>query len=91
MAKGKTNDIRFEDECHFQQHGSRCRMWFPPEEKDPALLHAPTRKTMSLFGVVSASTGEMTAMITKVFNAQTFLKFLEKVLKTRRKGKNVSS
>lgn len=52
MAKDKTNDIRFEDECHFQQHGSRCRMWFPPEEKDPVLLHAPTRKTMSLFGVV---------------------------------------
>src|ERR1700723_1034734 len=24
------------DEVHFQQHGSRCRMWIPPEIKNPA-------------------------------------------------------
>ena len=23
------------DEVHFQQHGSRCRMWIPSETKDP--------------------------------------------------------
>jgi hypothetical protein len=28
---------------HFQQHGSRCRMWIPPEIKDPILLHLPPR------------------------------------------------
>ena len=89
MAKDKTNDFRFADECHFQQHGSRCRMWFPPEEKDPVLLHAPTRKSMSLFGVASASTGAMTTMLIKVFNAMTFLTFLKKVLKTRRRGKKL--
>jgi len=34
------------DEVHFQQHGSRCRMWVPPETKDPVLLHQPTRKSV---------------------------------------------
>jgi ubiquitin-protein ligase len=37
-------DLWATDEVHFQQHGSRCRMWIPPEIKDPVLLHAPTRK-----------------------------------------------
>jgi len=32
------------DEVHFQQYGSRCRMWVPPEIKDPVLFHEPTRK-----------------------------------------------
>ncbi len=89
MARDKKNDLYFEDECHFQQHGSRCRMWFAPEDKDPILLHAPTRKSMSLFGMVNARTGRLTSMITKVFNAETFLKFLKKVLKTRRRGKKL--
>lgn len=64
-------------------------MWVPPEEKDPVLLHAPTRKSMSLFGVASATTGELTTMITKVFNAATFLTFLKKVLLTKKKGKKL--
>jgi hypothetical protein len=34
------------DEVHFQQHGSRCRMWVPPEVKEPVLLHAPIRKSV---------------------------------------------
>ena len=33
-------DLWASDEVHFQQHGSRCRMWIPPETKDPVLLHA---------------------------------------------------
>jgi hypothetical protein len=36
-------DLWATDEVHFQQHGSRCRMWIPPEIKDPVLLHAPTQ------------------------------------------------
>jgi hypothetical protein len=39
-------DLWATDEVHFQQHGSRCRMWKPPEVKDPVLLHAPTRKSV---------------------------------------------
>lgn len=34
-------DLWATDEVHFQQHGSRCRMWIPPESKDPVLPHAP--------------------------------------------------
>lgn len=41
----------------FQQHGTRCRMWVPPEVKDSVLLHAPTRKSVACFGSVSLSTG----------------------------------
>ena len=31
-------DLWATDEVHFQQHGSRCRMWVPPETKDPVVL-----------------------------------------------------
>ena len=31
-----------QDECHFQQHGTRCRVWVPPEERDPVVTHAAT-------------------------------------------------
>src|SRR6202047_4220115 len=45
-------DLWATDEVHFQQHGSRCRMWIPPEIKDPVLLPAPTRKRVGYFGAV---------------------------------------
>ena len=38
-----TVDLWAIDEVHFQQHGSRCRMWIPPETKKPILLRHPTR------------------------------------------------
>ena len=89
MAKNKRNDIRFLDECHFQQHGSRCRMWIPPEEKDPILLHAPTKKSISLFGSVTANTGEIVTQMSKIFNAETFLIFLKRILHTKKRGKKI--
>ena len=49
------NEIWSLDECHFQQYGSRCTMWVPPEEKDPVVLQAPTKKSISLFGAVNVS------------------------------------
>ena len=30
-----TVDLWALDEVHFQQQGSRCRIWVPPETKDP--------------------------------------------------------
>jgi hypothetical protein len=30
----ETVDLWATDEVHFQQHGSRCQMWIPPETKD---------------------------------------------------------
>lgn len=50
MARRANLELWSVDECHFQQHGSRCRMWVPPEDKDPILLHAPTRKSVACFG-----------------------------------------
>ena len=82
-------DICFEDECHFQQHGSRCKMWVPPEDKDPIVKHAPTRKSISLFGAVYAATGKMVSMTTTVFNAETFLLFLKKLLRSKAKGRKL--
>ena len=84
------NDIWFEDECHFQQHGTRCRMWIPPEEKDPILLHAPTRKSIALFGAVQANTGQMVSLMTPIFNAETFLEFMKMVLKKKETGEKAS-
>lgn len=45
------------DEVHFQQYGSRCRMWIPPEVQDPVVLHHPTRKSVGYFGAVRISDG----------------------------------
>ena len=45
------------DEVQFQQYGSRCRMWIPPEVKDPVSLHHPARKQVGYFGPVRLSDG----------------------------------
>jgi hypothetical protein len=47
------------DEVHFPQHGSRCRMWVPPETKDPVLLHHPTRRSVGYFGAVRLRDGKL--------------------------------
>jgi transposase len=66
------------DEVHFQQHGSRCRMWVPPEIQDPILLHHPTRKSVGYFGAVRLRDGKFVYRAeTGRFNAETFLAFLQ--------------
>ena len=47
------------DEVHFQQQGSRCRMWIPPEDKDPIVYHHPTRKSVGYFGAVRLRDGRL--------------------------------
>ena len=39
LMKDPSVDLWALDEVHFQQQGSRCRMWIPPEEKDPVVYH----------------------------------------------------
>ena len=68
------------DECHFQQHGSRYMMWVPPEDKDPVLLHAPTKKSVSVFGAVRIDTGRLLTRTSDIFNAKTFQEFLDYLL-----------
>ncbi len=48
----KTVDLWALDEVHFHQQGSRCRMWIPPETKDPIVYHHPTRKSVGYFAAV---------------------------------------
>ncbi len=61
------------DEVHFQQHGSRCVMWVPPEVKDPILLHHPTRKSVGYFGAVRLRDGKFVSSREQgKFNGETF-------------------
>ena len=80
-------DLWFEDECHFQQHGSRCVMWVPPEDSDPVVLHAPTRKCIGTFGAVRVHDGRFVARKECKFDATTFLSFLKQLLRHRRRDK----
>ncbi len=65
------------DEVHFQQHGSRCRMWVPPEVRDPVSLHHPTRKQIGYFGAVRLCDGRFHyRREPERFNAQTCWAFL---------------
>jgi transposase len=78
------------DEVHFQQHGSRCQMWIPPETKDPVLLHAPTRRSIGYFGAVRLRDGKFHfCRETGKFNGMTFFSFLKSLrrtsLRTRRR------
>src|SRR5258708_6169173 len=73
-------DLWATDEVHFQQHGSRCRMWIPPEIKDPVLLHAPTRKSVGYFGAVRLRDGRFVFRLeTGKFNGPSFLQFLQQL------------
>ncbi len=73
------------DEVHFQQHGSRCRMWRPPEIRDPVLLHAPTRKSVGYFGAVRLRDGRFVFRLeTGKFNGPSFLQFLQQLHRASR-------
>jgi len=68
------------DEVHFQQHGSRCRMWVPPEVKDPVLLHHPTRDSVGYFGAVRLKDGRFIfRREDDSFNKETFFGFLKQL------------
>lgn len=58
-------------------------MWVPPEETDPVLLHAPTRKSVALFGAVNLRTGQLITQFCSPFNAITFGTFLRTLLRHR--------
>jgi len=85
MLNDEQIDLWSLDECHFQQHGTRCRMWVPPEDKDPVVLHAPTRKSLALFGAVNFCTGQLVTMFCPVFDADTFGAFLHVLARHRRR------
>jgi len=66
------------DEMHFQQHGSRCRMWAPPETRDPIVLHHPSRHQVGYFGAVRLRDGRfLFRRETDKFNAVSCWHFLQ--------------
>ena len=89
LAKRDNIDIWFMDECHFQQHGSRLAAWFPKDEKDPTVLHAPTRKKLGIIGAVKAEDGTLVACEEDKFNAHTIEIFFSELAKHIEKGKNM--
>jgi len=87
----ETVDLWATDEVHFQQHGSRCQMWIPPETKDPVLLHAPTRKSVGYFGAVRLRDGRFQfCREADKFNGVTFFAFMKSLRRTSiRTGRRV--
>lgn len=64
-------------------------MWVPPEDKDPVVLHAPTRKSIACFGAVSLTSGKFVRAMSSKFNAETFETFLKNLLRHRSRGKKM--
>lgn len=74
---GPDPDVRFLDEVLFHLHGSSCRMWVPPEDRQPHVLLHPTRRSIGFFGAVRPRDGLFAFMpCAAMFNAETFLGFL---------------
>jgi hypothetical protein len=64
-------------------------MWVPPEETDPILLHAPTRKSVALFGAVNLRNGQLITQFSPKFDAVTFGDFLRKLIARRRSNRPI--
>ena len=64
-------------------------MWVPPEDTDPVMLHAPTRKSVAVFGAVCVADGRFSSRRAEKFCAESFLAFLKDLITRRRKGRKM--
>jgi transposase len=64
-------------------------MWVPPEDIDPVILHAPTRKSVAFFGAVRPRDGLLVTQRADTFNAETFQIFLSKLIHRKRQGRKM--
>lgn len=64
-------------------------MWVPPEDTDPVLLHAPTRKSVAVFGAVRVQDGCFVAQRAETFNATSFERFLKRLARHRRRNRKM--
>lgn len=62
-------------------------MWVPPEDSDPVLLQAPTRKSVGVFGAVRPEDGWLVVRRTEKFNTMSFIAFLKQLARHRRKDR----
>ena len=80
LLQNRRVDLWAVDEVRFEQHGSRCRMWVPPEIKDPVVFHHPTRKSVGYFGAVRLRDGKFIyKQEPDKFNGETFWAFLKEL------------
>lgn len=59
-------------------------MWVPPEEVDPVVLQAPTRKSLAVFGAVRPADGYLVTQRAQTFNTDSFHAFLRVLLRHHR-------
>jgi transposase len=64
-------------------------MWVPPEDKDPVVIHAPTRRSVACFGAVNLHNGKLCTCREPKFNALSFGAFLSRLLRRRCVGKRM--
>ena len=78
LASDESVEVWAVDECHFQQHGTSCQMWIPPEVKDPVVLRKPTRSNVGYYGAVRLRDGKFVYRREEGrFNAASFFSFLK--------------
>ena len=66
------------DEVHFQQQGSRCRMWIPPETRDPDRVPSSDSEERGLLVAVRLRDGEfLFRREAGRFNGESFWEFLK--------------
>ncbi|WP_394698568.1 IS630 family transposase [uncultured Methanospirillum sp.] len=82
-------DVWSTDECHFQQNGTRCRMWIPTEIKNPVIKQEPTCRKISVFGTVNNQDGRFMYDISPVFSAETFLEHLKHIIQYKTPKKKI--
>ena len=75
------------DECHFQPHGTRSLLGVPPEETNPVLWPAPTRKSVARFGAVNLRQGQLVTPAEPKFDGLSFGRFLRHLLRQRARGR----
>jgi len=77
------------DEVMFQQFGTTCKMWIPPETINPVIFHHPGRKKVGYFGAVRLHDGKFVYRKNLAqFNGETcfsFLKFLRMITAASKK------
>jgi transposase len=80
MSNNPSIELWAIDEVMFQQFGTTCKMWIPPEDVDPIVYHFPGRKKVGFFGAVRLSDGKFVhKRIDTKFNAETCFSFLKRL------------
>ena len=75
-----TVDLWALDEVHFQQQGSRCRMWVPPETKGTHCVSSSDAQERRLFCRRASADGQfLFRREAGRFNGETFWEFLKAI------------